>query len=119
LKQTKVINQPTTMERPTEERIQEMLVENQQKRKFIIEAYKVFIDSMAENKKKGIRYRKWLRVYLLNGANRVFKTEDEEYEYINKFGRGAWNEDEIRKSFNKEEQDIIVEIAHGYGAFDY
>ena len=107
------------MERPTEEEIQGMLVENQQKRKFITETYKEFIDSMAENKKRGIRYRKFLRGYLLNGANLLFKTEDHEYQYINKFGRGAWNEDDIRKSFNKEEQDIIVKIADGYGAFDY
>ena len=99
--------------------IQQMLQENQQKRKFIVEAYKEFIDSMAEDKKKGIRYRKWLRGYLLNGANTLFKTEDDEYHYINKFGRGAWDEDKIRSSFNKEEQDTVVEIARGYGAFDY
>jgi hypothetical protein len=107
------------MSKPTEEYELQMLVENQQKRKYIIEVYKEFIDSMAENKKKGSRYRKWLRGYLYNGANTLFKTEDEEYEYIDKFGRGPWDENDIRKSFNKEEQDIIVKIANGYGAFDY
>jgi hypothetical protein len=92
---------------------------NQDKRRFTIEAFKQFIDAMIEGKQKGIRYRKWLRAYLLNGANVLFETEEKEYQYINKFGRGAWDEDVISKTFNKQDQETIVEIAKGYGAFDY
>jgi hypothetical protein len=107
------------MERPTEENIQQMLLENQEKRKKIIEKYDEFINSMVENKKKGIKYRKWLRGYLINGMNTLFKTEEEEYKYIGKFGRVAFDENDISKSFNKKEREIIMKIAEGYGAFDY
>jgi hypothetical protein len=95
------------------------LLENQQKRKDCIEKYKDFIDGMIIGKQKGIRFRRWFRCYLLNGANVLFETEEEEYEYIDKFGRGAWNEETLRKTFKKTELDIIVELAEEYGAFDY
>ena len=34
--------------------------------------------------------------------------EDENYEFINKFGRGMWEETQLRKTFNKREMFIIV-----------
>ena len=72
---------------------------------------------MVMKKQNGIRYRIFLRMYLYKGADILFNTY-EEYKYINKFGKGAWDR-KIRNSFNKEEQDTIVDIANGYGAFDY
>lgn len=81
--------------------------------------YKVFIDGMIVGKQKGIRWRKWFRGYLYRLANTIFKDDDEQYENISKFGRGAWNKERLENSFNKKEIDIIVEIAKGFGAFNY
>jgi len=92
---------------------------NQQRRKDCIEYYKDFIDNMILGKQKCIRFRKWFRGYLLNGATILFNTKIDEYEYINKFGRGAWDEQRLRKTFNEKELDTIVELAEKYGAFDY
>ena len=49
----------------------------------------------------------------------LFETEEKEYEYINKFGRGAWEYGRLQKTFNQQSIDIIVKLAHEYGAFDY
>jgi hypothetical protein len=92
---------------------------NQLQRKETVEKYKEFIEAMVIGKQKQIRYRRFLRSYLIHGTNKLFESFDEEYDYINKFGRGPWDENDIRKAFNKAEQETIVEIARGYGAFDY
>ena len=81
--------------------------------------FRQFIEDSVVGKQKGIRYRKWLRSFLLHGATKLFATEEEEYKYIGKFGRGAWNENDIRKSFNAVDREVIVAIANVYGAFDY
>ena len=62
-------------------------------------------------------YRKWLRNRLIYGAMTVFKTEEEEYQFICKYGRGMWSKNDI--IFKKEEQNIMIEFANEYGAFDY
>ena len=103
--------------------------------------YKEFIDNL-ENGKKQKKYRKYLRAVLTalshakdkdnnlvdnftmddlkqGKVQPFFSTTDDDYEVINKFGRGMWDEDSIRRGFTLAEQDIIVEIAKGYGAFDY
>jgi len=95
------------------------LSHSQQCRKDTIEKYNIFINDMILNKPKGIRYRTWFRNYLLNGADTLFDTEEDEYHYINKFGRGAWEETRLRRTFNKKEMEIVIQIADGYGAFDY
>lgn len=95
------------------------LEENQQRRKDCVEKYKYFIDGMIIDKPKGIRFRKWFRGFLLNGANLLFENEEKEYGYINKFGRGAWDEETLRKTFNKTELDTIIKLADEYGSFDY
>ena len=97
---------------------------NQEKRQRAFEKYNCFIDHMIEKDEKGknpkgIRYRKWLRVALYGGATKVFESEEEEYRFVGKFGTGMFNEDNIRRSFNKEDQKILVELADEYGAFDY
>jgi hypothetical protein len=69
-------------------------------------------------KGKGSRYRKHF-VTGLRCLLRVFPNEDDEYRWINKFGRRIWAEHYI-KSFNDEEKDLIITvIAHEMGAFDY
>lgn len=103
--------------------------------------YKEFIDNL-ENGKKQKRYRKYLKSVLIalshakdkdnnlvdnftmddlkqGKVKPFFTTTDDDYEVINKFGRGMWDEHSIRNGFNLAEQDIIIEIAKGYGAFDY
>ena len=95
------------------------LLKNQQNRKDCIEKYKDFIDCIIMYKSKGIRFRKWFKGFLLNGANLLFENEEKEYGYINKFGRGAWDEETLRKTFNKTELDTIIKLADEYGSFDY
>jgi len=101
------------------------LAENKLKRQATYEKYKEFIDNLnCKNKlngakNKGIRYKTHLQQWLRFNANHTYKTDDEEYHEINKFGRGIWNEEKIKISFTKSEQQIIIDIAKGYGAFDY
>jgi ubiquinone/menaquinone biosynthesis C-methylase UbiE len=52
-------------------------------------------------------------------TTKVFETTEDEYEYINKFGRGIWDTETLHKMFNKTEFDTVVQIAQSYGAFDY
>ena len=92
---------------------------NQLRRKQAVEIYIQFINDSVKGRQKGIWYRKSLRSFLLVGADTLYSTEEEEYKYINKFGRGMWNYDYIEKNFNSNDQKIIVEIARAYGAFDY
>ena len=95
-------------------------VESQLKRNFAIkEIYSTFLNEIIIGKKKQIRFRQWLYNRLKYGSEKAFETEDEEYQFINKFGRGMWEETQLRKTFNKREMLIIVQLAHDYGAFDY
>jgi len=118
-----------------------MLCESQYKRLETYNKYQDFINDL-DNGKKQKRYRKWLKnilVYISQAKNDdetltrnytledliefkvkpIFDTEENEYRVINKFGRGMWDEHSITSGFNLAEQGIIIEIAKGYGAFDY
>tara|TARA_R110000868_G_scaffold259025_1_gene516754 strand:+ start:92 stop:508 length:417 start_codon:yes stop_codon:yes gene_type:complete len=68
--------------------------------------------------KNGI-FRRKLGRWLFCMTEKRFDTEEDEYQAINKYGRGIWNIASIKKSFTEEEQSIILDIARGYGAFDY
>ena len=104
---------------PTIIQRKQYLIDSQLKRKETIEKYKAFIDGMVIGKQKQITYRRQLKKWLEKGADILFETEDDEYDYIGKFGRGMWEEHFIRKGFTKADQEIIIEIARCYGAFDY
>jgi hypothetical protein len=118
-----------------------MLCHNQFDRLETYNEYKDFINNL-DNGKKQKRYRKMLQEILIhisyakignNGFTKdytlqdlldgkvkpMFNTADDEYSVINKFGRGIWDEHSIRTGFNKVEEEIIVEIAKGFGAFNY
>jgi hypothetical protein len=56
---------------------------------------------------------------LKSGSNKVFDTEEQEYQFINKFGRGMWEIEQLEKTFSKSDMLIVVELARDYGAFDY
>ena len=101
-----------------EEERQAML-RNQRQRKETFEKYKAFIDAMVVGKHKQITYRRSLRKYLMACVDKIFESWDDEYDYIGKFGRGMWDEHFIRKGFNKADQETIIEIAQGFGAFNY
>lgn len=69
-------------------------------------------------KGKGSRNRKFF-VTGLRCLLRIFTTKQEEYHYINKFGRGIWTKKYIQ-CFSTEVQDLINRvIAREMGAFDY
>jgi len=97
------------------------LLKNQKRRENALDKYREFIDGMIEDvngkRPKNIRYRKWLRNRLRYVAMTVFKPEEEEYQFIGKYGRGMW--DKIDTAFKKQDQDIMKEFAYEYGAFDY
>ena len=118
-----------------------MLCRNQFERLETYNKYKDFINNL-DNGKKQKRYRKMLQEILIhisyakignNGFTKdytfqdlldgkvkpMFDTADDEYSVINKFGRGIWDEHSIRSGFNKEEEEIILKIAKGFGAFNY
>ena len=70
-------------------------------------------------KGKGSRYRKYFWTGINVIANKTFLTADEEYLFINKFGRGIWS-DNIIKAFPRDKQYIIIdEIAVTFGAFKF
>jgi hypothetical protein len=89
------------------------------KRQSIFKQYQGFIEGMICGKQNGIRFRKVLHRLFHYLSTHRFPNEEDEYLVVGKFGTGMWEEDMLRKSFNKEEMKIIVEIANGFGAFDY
>ena len=71
------------------------------------------------SKGKGSRYRKKFIQYLKIVASKPFENEEQEYQHINKFGRGFWSEQFI-DSFDETEKAIIIhKIAYDFGAFSY
>ena len=118
-----------------------MLCKNQYERLETYNKYNDFIRDL-DNGKKQKKYRKLLKnvlIYISHAktddetltrdytledlieckVKPIFATVEDEYRVINKFGRGLWDEHSIRSGFNLAEQDIIIEIAKGYGAFYY
>jgi hypothetical protein len=68
---------------------------------------------------KGSRKRKEFLSFLRCLLHRPPTTEEEEYQRVNKFGRGGWRRDLI-DSFNEEEKELIINtVAPAWGAFDY
>jgi hypothetical protein len=96
------------------------LTESQQKRHYAVsEIYAEFLNDMIIGKQKQIRFRKWFHNMLQAGSKKVFDTEEQEYQFINKFGRGMWERERLEKTFSKSDMLIVVELARDYGAFDY
>ena len=96
------------------------LKDNYECRKVTFEKYKDYINTWECRRGTGARYRKQLRSFLYIYSNYLFKDVDTEYDIIRKFGKGIWDEKNMRRAFNEEEIDkYIVPIAEGYGAFSY
>jgi hypothetical protein len=96
------------------------LIENQEKRHYAIHTvYLGFLKNMTSGKQKQMKFRKWFRMVLTSGSIKVFDTEEDEYQFINRFGRGMWDKSQLDKTFSIEDMLIIVELAKEYGAFDY
>ena len=80
--------------------------------------YTSFVAPLENATGKGSRTKKALYKSLIFGAHTVFKTEEEEYEFIQEYGRGIWDVDRNRKVFNEEEMETIRLIAESFGAFN-
>jgi len=102
-----------------EQEEKEQLEINYQKRQAVMEKYKTFIHKIPDTN-KNIKFRKWLRGYLIHTASIHFKTEDAEYKHIGKWDRTvAWDSDKLEQTFNETDYKIIEEIAREFGAFSY
>jgi hypothetical protein len=107
------------METP-EQREQQELVQRQLKRAKVIEQYKEQLDEMRSRRGKGIKYRRWWVDYVRKLSSVVFQTEEKEYEHIGKPGRRFWtSEQDLKKSFTKEDGSVIGPIVFEFGCFDY
>jgi len=95
------------------------LIERQKKRLETINMFEEFMRKIGKPKGKGAKIRRELRCFLLVGAHKVFETEEDEYQYIGKYGRGAWDEDRLRQTFTDDEMLTIRIIGECFGALDY
>ncbi len=77
-----------------------------------------FLAELAYRKGKGIRARGWFVNYI-NCGNRLFPTEEEEYRYINKWGRGQWEMVTVKGFLTKEELKSLWYLGNEFGAMDY
>jgi len=97
-----------------------LISSNEERKACWAKVEKTMIGSISNERRKGkgIHNRKMFLAFL-RCALRPFQTEEEEYKYINKFGRGMWAK-HIIESFNEEEQELISKvIAVEFGAFNY
>jgi hypothetical protein len=97
----------------------ELMNRSQQNRLATIRAFPEFMSSIGRARGKGSQFRKQLHRFLCVGAYKVFETEEKEYQYICKYGRGMWDIDRLETTFNEDEMLTIRLIAKGFGAFDY
>ena len=95
------------------------LVNSQQKRLATISIFPEFMITLGMAKGKGMKIKRELKCFLMVGATKVFETEEDEYQYIRKYGRGMWTEGRLKTAFNEDEMVTIRLIAEGFGAFDY
>ena len=72
-------------------------------------------------KKKFIVFQKKLLRCVDRRREFRFKSEDEEYRFIGKYGRGLFDNKLIYecRAFTKSEQEIMEEIGKEFGAMDY
>lgn len=99
--------------------MEDTLQSRQSQREFAFNViYSDFLKTMILKKKnKNFRNLFFKKLEIL--SLKIFKDEDEEYDFISKYGRGIWDHDQFEKTFNKEEMEIVKNIAEEYGAFSY
>ena len=99
---------------------QEELVQRQLKRAKVIEQYKEQLDEMRSRRGRGVNYRRWWVDYVRKLSTVVFPTEEKEYEHIGKPGRRYWtSEEDLKKSFTKEDGSVIGPIMSEFGVYQY
>ena len=104
-----------------EEQIKQ-LPERRLKRIAVIEKHKAILDASIQGKQKGIRFRKHFHAYVNMVAQRVFETEDQEYQAVGKPDRLPYTDHEEHiKAYNKKDPmlKVIGEIMEEFGCFDY
>ena len=98
---------------------EQQLQDSQIRRMATFNAFLPFIAPLRKATGKGSKTKKQLYSSLMFGASTVFKTADDEYQFIKKYGRGMWDVDRNETVFNEEEMETIRLIAESFGAFDY
>jgi hypothetical protein len=98
---------------------EQLLRDGQIRRMATFNAFLPFIAPLRKATGKGSKTKKQLYSSLMFGASTVFKTEEDEYQFIKKYGRGMWDIDRNSNVFNQEEMETIRLIAESFGAFDY
>lgn len=99
---------------------EQLLRDGQIRRMATFNAFLPFIAPLRKATGKGSKTKKQLYSSLMSGASTVFKTEEDEYQFIKKYGRGMWDIDRNSNVFNEqEEMETIRLIAESFGAFDY
>ena len=98
--------------------IKSEMLKHQQNRLNVVSNWAMFLLTLDRSGKGQKTRREWL-CYIQQGARTVFNTEQDEYEYIGKFGRGRWSKEFLEKGFSQDEIKMIVDFAKEYGAFDY
>jgi len=93
-------------------------IKKQKNRLNVVSNWAMFLLTLHRSGKGQKTRREWL-CYIQQGARTVFNTEQDEYEYIGKFGRGRWSKEFLEKGFSQDEINMIVDFAKEYGAFDY
>ena len=103
---------------------EQMLKERQLKRKEIVYMNRSFIDGLCKKlpdgkNPKGITYRRFLQSGLRVGAEKVFSSENEEYLFVGKIGRGLFNDSMRTSGFSDIELSTLGKMAEVFGAFNY
>jgi hypothetical protein len=94
--------------------------ERKQQRLAVLIKYQDFMQNLLTRPKKNKRFCAWFHESLNRVANTVFTDDDEEYAAVGKYGRVLFPIYIMEKAFTKKEiNDIVVNIAQAFGAFDY
>jgi hypothetical protein len=93
------------------------LRERYQMRLDAIEKHQLFLCSLIESKPKN-KYRRWFVGYTKH-SNKVFETEQEEYEFVSKYHRNQWGVLLEKGNLTIKEKDELAAFAADFGAMDY
>jgi hypothetical protein len=77
-----------------------------------INKHRVFLNELRNHSKELMSI-----VQRITYTNKVFATEEEEYQFVCKFGRGWW--DVILRHLNEDNRNKLAEFAMDFGAMDY
>jgi len=101
----------------------EELHKRRMKRQAVVEKHRAMLDlSVAEKGVPQIKWRRFFRNYVIEMAETVFETEEDEYININKPDRLYYTfTDLMQKAYTKNDpmRDIFLDIITEFGCFEY